>query len=107
MGLLCKLHNTLPRLPLLTIYRGHLWGLILAMGMSYAIGRAAFHFAGNWNLCGAALLWLWRALRGGVCAGGLYSGLRWIVGYLGLALVFLWGGAQREEFNFCFSRFFC
>ena len=39
MGFLCKLHNTLPKLPLLTIYRGHLWGLILAMGISYAIGR--------------------------------------------------------------------
>ena len=56
--------------------------------------------------CSAALAVAGAAGRG-ACAGGLYSGLRWIVGYLGLALVFLWGGAQREEFNFCFSRFFC
>ena len=98
IGFLCKLHNTLPRLPLLTVYRDHLWGLILAMGVSYAIGRgicAVQRGSGCGGRCG------------GACAGGLYGGLRWIAGYLGLALVFLWGGAQREEFNFCFSRFFC
>ena len=30
-----------------------------------------------------------------------------LMGYLGLALVFVWGCAQQERFNFCFSRVFC
>ena len=34
-------------------------------------------------------------------------GLRWLAVYLGLALVFVWGCAQRGQFNFCFSRVFC
>ena len=34
-------------------------------------------------------------------------GLQWLTGCLGLALVFVWNGAQQEGFNFCFSRFFC
>ena len=32
--------------------------------------------------------------------------LQWLAGYLGLALVFVWGSAQREGFNFCFSGVF-
>ena len=32
---------------------------------------------------------------------------RWLTGYLGLALVFMWDGAQREKFHFWFSRVFC
>ena len=27
--------------------------------------------------------------------------------HFGLILVFMWGGARREKFNFCFSRVFC
>ena len=34
------------------------------------------------------------------------TGLRWPAGYLGLTLVFMWGGAQQEKFNLCFSRVF-
>ena len=29
--------------------------------------------------------------------------LQWLTGYLGLALVFVWDGAQREAFSFYFS----
>ena len=45
----------------------------------------------------------------GVAGGGQPGGggLQWLAGYVGLALVFVWGGAQREGFNFCFSRVFC
>ena len=35
------------------------------------------------------------------------SGLQPVTGYLGLALVFVWGGALREGFIFCFPRVFC
>ena len=77
MGFLCKLHNSLPRLPLLTIYRGHLWGLILAMGISCAIGRgicAVQRGSGCGGRCG------------GACAGGGFmvgcGGLRGIWGWL-------------------------
>ena len=27
--------------------------------------------------------------------------------YLGLTVVFVWSGAQRVKFNFCFSKVFC
>ena len=40
-------------------------------------------------------------------AGAIYWCLQWITGYLRLTVVFLWNGAQREKFNFCFSRVFC
>ena len=35
------------------------------------------------------------------------SGLQPVMGYLGLALVFVWGSALWERFIFCFSRVFC
>ena len=53
-------------------------------------------------------------LLGGGGGGGIVRSiglrLRWLTGYLGLAVVFVWGGAQRwggEGFGFCFSGFFC
>ena len=33
-------------------------------------------------------------------------GLRSVAGYLGLALVFVWDGALRERFCYCFSGLF-
>ena len=44
---------------------------------------------GGWGYFGP-----WGALRGGA------------VGYLGLALVFVWGGVLQGEFDFCFSGVF-
>ena len=45
-------------------------------------------------------------IRGGrLISGSWRLGLRWLAGYLWLALTFLWSGAQRDEFNFCFSSF--
>ena len=38
---------------------------------------------------------------------GVYVCLKWLTGYLGLALVFVWNSVQREEFSLCFSRVFC
>ena len=40
----------------------------------------------------------------GFCAAGWVGGggLQSVVGYLGLALVFVWNGALRERFNCCF-----
>ena len=31
--------------------------------------------------------------------------LQWVTKYLGLTLVFVWNGTQREKSNFCFSSF--
>ena len=38
---------------------------------------------------------------------GCSAVLQWLAGYLGLALVFVWSGAQWERFSFCFSGVFC
>ena len=35
----------------------------------------------------------------------LWHFVRWLAGYLGLALVFVWGGAQLGGFDFFFGGF--
>ena len=59
------------------------WG-----GHSFSAFGYAGHY-GGWGYFGP-----WGALRGGA------------MGYLGLALVFVWGGVLRGEFDFCFSGVF-
>ena len=43
----------------------------------------------------------WGRLESGQCFRG-----RPFAGYLGLAVVFVWGGALRGGLHFCFSRVF-
>ena len=38
---------------------------------------------------------------------GKTQDLQQVTKYLRLTLVFMWNSAQREKFNFCFSRVFC
>ena len=82
------------------------------------------NFAGPWKgishyhltFCGGAFgpfVGIWPGIRLGrasisFSAGWVFAGvLQWLAGYLGLVLVFVWGGTQRGGFNFCFSRVFC
>ena len=37
------------------------------------------------------------------CCAALFSGLHSVTGYLGLALVFVWGDAPQERFNGYFA----
>ena len=57
---------------------------------------------GNLVACGGA------SIAAGVFAFmGVWHLGRWLVGYLGLVLVFVWGGARWGVFDFRFSRVFC
>ena len=52
----------------------------------------------------------WGIVRGACMAGHLVQGrvdlfLRSVAGYLGLALVFVWGGARRGGFSLSFGGF--
>ena len=50
------------------------------------------------------LLWAVMGLRLPLAGAAV---LRWLAGYLGLALVFVWDGARwRGGFGICFSRVF-
>ena len=54
--------------------------------------------------------WVWSIW---LFVGGVWSSmsgvvlLQSLIVYLRLTLVFMWNGALREKFNFCFSKVFC
>ena len=67
--------------------------------------------AGGGCVCLGGVVWLVAVGVGlgmGVGhVGAAWVGLRWLAGYLGLALFFGWDGALRGKFHVCCSRVFC
>ena len=82
------------------------WLCDLLTNFEYAIVHLNHLFAlYAWLRGGRAYLGAAAAAMG--CAVGYLWGRRWLAGYLGLTLVFVWNSVQRKEFSFCFSTVFC
>ena len=65
-------------------------------------------FGGHFIVHGLICVCVCVCLGGGGGFVGVWGcGRSWGLGYLGPALVFVWGGALRGVFAFCFSGVFC
>ena len=85
----------------------YLWNSKVVLRGAWLWG--GFALLGGISLCMVSFVCVCVCVWGG---GGRFVGVwgcgrSWGLGYLGPALVFVWGGALRGVFAFCFSGVFC